>query len=407
MLSPIICLTNTFPYKGEQFLRTELELLDGKTQIELWTFSPPESGSEHLIKSDSIYYHVFGKNNLKLGSKIKAAFLSIGHLFAQHEIVAAAKKRGVIRNLIKAIKFGYISELRIIQLSDWIHKTYMDEPNLIFYSYWMYEVAYVGARLKQMFPKCKFVTRCHRYDLYEEQHVNGFLPFRNFILKNADLVCPISENGEAYLQKLYGSEVKGKTYIARLGTVRKAAIPESKEKEDEIVLVSCSNLVEVKRIHLLIRALSQSKKPIHWYHFGDGELRASLEEKAKSLPKNVTYMFMGFRANEDIQRFYAEHRIDAFINVSRSEGVPVSVMEAESYGIPIIATDVGGTSEIVHDRENGVLLDVDFSDQELLDAIDNVLTHESEYSENAIHTWEAMSNACVVFPAFYKKLAEV
>ena len=216
-----------------------------------------------------------------------------------------------------------------------------------------------------------------------------------------------SENGERYLQKLYGPEVGGKTYIARLGTVRTAAVSKSKVREDEIVLVSCSNLAEVKRVHLLIRALRKSNKPIHWYHFGDGELRADLEEQAKALPDHITCTFMGFQANEDIQRFYAEHHIDAFLNVSRSEGVPVSVMEAQSYGIPIIATDVGGTSEIVHDRENGVLLAVDFTDQDLLDAIDDVLSHESEYSENAIRTWEAMSNADVVFPAFYKRLVEV
>ena len=41
--------------------------------------------------------------------------------------------------------------------------------------------------------------------------------------------------------------------------------------------------------------------------------------------------------------------IDLFLNVSESEGIPVSIMEAISAGIPVIATDVGGTSEIVND----------------------------------------------------------
>ena len=401
----ILLLSNTYPYSGEPFLKTEMAFLPEEITVDVWPFFVDRARSDCGSAPSKIYLHLYDEpSGLE---KIKCLFNALRMFFREKEYRAAFAKKHPERNILKAIKFAYISEKRLVSIAKWLRKSKSQPGSPLIYAYWMYEVAYVGARLKTENPECPFLTRCHGYDLYETRHPNGYLPFRNFILKNADLVCPISENGERYLQKLYGPEVREKTYVARLGTIRKAAVPENRKREDEIVLVSCSNLAEVKRIHLLIRALSQSKKPIHWYHFGDGELRASLEEKAKSLPKNVTYTFMGFRANEDIQRFYAEHRIDAFINVSRSEGVPVSVMEAESYGIPIIATDVGGTSEIVHDRENGVLLAMDFTDQDLLDAIDDVLSHEREYSENAIRTWEAMSNARVVFPAFYKRLVEV
>lgn len=43
------------------------------------------------------------------------------------------------------------------------------------------------------------------------------------------------------------------------------------------------------------------------------------------------------------------------MNLSTSEGVPVSIMEVQSYGIPVIATNVGGTGEII-DKDNGILL---------------------------------------------------
>ena len=45
-----------------------------------------------------------------------------------------------------------------------------------------------------------------------------------------------------------------------------------------------------------------------------------------------------------------------FINLSSSEGIPVSIMEAQSFGIPVIATNVGGSGEIVV-SETGVLVD--------------------------------------------------
>jgi glycosyltransferase involved in cell wall biosynthesis len=51
---------------------------------------------------------------------------------------------------------------------------------------------------------------------------------------------------------------------------------------------------------------------------------------------------------------------DVFINVSSSEGVPVSIMEAMSFGIPAIATDAGGNREIVN-SSSGFLIPVDCS----------------------------------------------
>jgi colanic acid/amylovoran biosynthesis glycosyltransferase len=271
----------------------------------------------------------------------------------------------------------------------------------------MYDVAYIAAKLKNRCPGAKFVTRCHGFDLYNERHINGYIPYRKFILDHADLICPISENGKQYLHDCFLGKYDNRIVVMRLGTIRKVEIPEEQEKEDSIVIVSCSNLVDVKRVHLIINALRKCQKKITWYHFGDGNLRADLEKQAETLGGNVRYKFMGYQANEDVQRFYAEHYIDAFVNVSQSEGIPVSIMEAESYGIPIIATDVGGTSEIVHNGENGVLLSVDFTDEDLLLAIDEVIEKANQYRVEALHTWETMSDAHVVFPEFYKRLAEV
>ena len=48
-----------------------------------------------------------------------------------------------------------------------------------------------------------------------------------------------------------------------------------------------------------------------------------------------------------------------YVNLSTSEGIPVSIMEAMSYGIPVVATDVGGTSEAVVTGRSGLLIGVD------------------------------------------------
>ena len=404
MRNNIVLLPNTFPYNGEPFLKTEIGFLPDKLHVDIWPFFADQSKEESKV-TPQIETHVY--SHLSALGKMKCLFYAFHVFSSEKEYKAAFAKPHPARNVIKALKFSYISELRLTSVQTWMAGQRNLAEDTLIYSYWMYETAYVAARLKMMYPNCTFVTRCHGYDLYEERHPNGYLPFRNFILKHADMICPISENGKEYLLKLYGDGIESKVQIARLGTIRKANILEKQEKEDCIVLVSCSNLVDVKRVHSIINALMNCHNKVHWYHFGDGELRGKLEAQAKELPDHIKYTFMGYRANEDVQKFYADHYIDAFLNVSRSEGIPVSVMEAESYGIPIIATDVGGTSEIVHDRDNGVLLDVNFTDKDLIDAIDEVVDNADRYRLEALCTWGTMSDANKVFPEFYKKLAEV
>jgi glycosyltransferase involved in cell wall biosynthesis len=62
--------------------------------------------------------------------------------------------------------------------------------------------------------------------------------------------------------------------------------------------------------------------------------------------------------NSNVLNFYKENYVNLFINLSESEGLPVSMMEAISYGIPIIACKVCGIPEIVINEKTGLLLDV-------------------------------------------------
>ena len=73
---------------------------------------------------------------------------------------------------------------------------------------------------------------------------------------------------------------------------------------------------------------------------------------------------MGQIDHDDVLDWFEENPADVIINVSSSEGLPVSIMEAFSYGIPVIATAVGGMPEIVSE-DCGVLLDADFQPEEL------------------------------------------
>ena len=76
----------------------------------------------------------------------------------------------------------------------------------------------------------------------------------------------------------------------------------------------------------------------------------------------------------EIIRFYLNHNVNLFVNTSLSEGLPVSMMEAASCGIPIVATAVGGTPEIVQHDINGYTVPKDCDAETLMQSIESILT---------------------------------
>ena len=105
----------------------------------------------------------------------------------------------------------------------------------------------------------------------------------------------------------------------------------------------------MKRVPLIFEALNElSDYKIEWTHIGDGQDFLMLKEKIQKEKKDHLTVFLpGSISNKDVLDFYSRNHFDMFVNLSTSEGVPVSIMEASSFGIPILATDVGGTSEEV------------------------------------------------------------
>lgn len=194
------------------------------------------------------------------------------------------------------------------------------------------------------------VVRVHRYDLYEDQAIGGYLPYRPFLFARVDCILAISRDAEEYLAR-HHRETAGKVVLSRLGSFGPAQ-PPLKSSENVRTIVSCSSVTEVKRVERILdtlRALSESSPdvPVRWVHFGDGPLMPALRAAAADVPEGVTVDLRGQVANDAITGFYRSGQVDAFVNLSASEGVPVSIMEAIAHGIPVVATDVGGTPEIV------------------------------------------------------------
>ncbi|MBA3664203.1 MAG: glycosyltransferase [Bacteroidetes bacterium] len=241
--------------------------------------------------------------------------------------------------------------------------------NSVFYSYWFNDWVYYLSILKYKKKISNLITRIHGGDVYEYQHSekNFFFPFRNFQVKQLDKIAAISEDGREHLKKHYPASEK-KIIVCRLGTSDHGNGILLK-KEEAFTLVSCSTFFPYKNVALIPKIISCLKFKVNWIHFGEGGPdKERVEELIKTLPQNIKVEFKGYTEQKDLFEFYRNNYIDLFINTSISEGLPVSLMEAISFSIPVMAPNVGGIKELVNPT-TGILFTHKQKTEELADRI--------------------------------------
>ena len=193
-----------------------------------------------------------------------------------------------------------------------------------------------------------------------------------------------------------------KLSVSRLGVFNNGLNPFINSKT--ITIVSVSNIIALKRVHLIFEILQKSKHTIQWHHFGDGALMPDLKKRITQKRSDLSVQLYGSVSNKIIINFYKNQSVNIFINLSTTEGVPVSIMEALSFGIPVFATNVGGTAELVNDQV-GLLLDANFDIEKTTKQLDNFLEANeidtNRYRTNAQKQFIALANAEINYTNFY------
>jgi len=119
-------------------------------------------------------------------------------------------------------------------------------------------------------------------------------------------------------------------------------------------LVTACRLVSWKRVDSIIQAIGQTDE-VGLLICGDGPERKNLETLARDLGLTDRIYFAGQRSRKDTLALMAG--CDIFVLNSTYEGLSHVVLEAMSLGLPVIATSVGGNSELVKNGETGLLIE--------------------------------------------------
>lgn len=124
--------------------------------------------------------------------------------------------------------------------------------------------------------------------------------------------------------------------------------------ERRIRVISAGRLTEQKGYRYLIKAVNllQKETDINLYIFGEGEQRNELEELINKNNLQDKIKLLGY--NKNVCSFYKD--FDVFVSSSIYEGFPTVILEAMVLNIPVIATNVSGSKELIIDKETGLLI---------------------------------------------------
>ncbi len=352
-MKKLVILSNTFP--DDNFIRSEIEAFKDFDKIVSVQVPMNENKSMQIINESVIHYLYNEKlnNTSKFEKIIKVIFnpMFYKELFIERKKIFTKNFILLMKNIFAFL--GLIDNYSTNIKEFLIENEFTKEDEIVFYAYRMHKHMGAAYLLHKEFPNSIVIARGHGYDVYEYRWDTNYIVFQKQMLNKMDLILSISKEGKKYINEHYGIN-KDKILVSYLGT-KDCGIQEYK-KTNYLRVISCSRIDPLKRIDLIHEAVINTNVNIEWIHIGGGKLFESYKKKYEIDSDTKKIKFLGKMNNEEILEYYKINTFDVFINYSEYEGVPVTLMEAISFGIPSIATDVGGVSEII-DSNNGFLID--------------------------------------------------
>ncbi|HQF89398.1 MAG TPA: glycosyltransferase [Methanofastidiosum sp.] len=150
--------------------------------------------------------------------------------------------------------------------------------------------------------------------------------------------------------------------------------------EKKFDIISLGRLSQEKRLDIFLKIISklnQSGLVLRVGIVGEGEEKENLVSLSKELGLEKNVEFIGFKKN--VEKYYQNSKI--FILTSEREGLPLTIVEAMSCGIPVISSNVGDIEDIIDDGKNSFLIDQFDDVDSYVDRIVKLITDEKLYNK--------------------------
>ncbi len=219
-----------------------------------------------------------------------------------------------------------------------------------------------------------------------------------FLAKLSDQIVAISEIQKQELAEQFNIAPERKITVIPLGFNLQKFAPDPEKRSqlriqwevasDEVAIGIVGRLTSIKNHTLFIDAallaISQSEKKFKFFIVGDGELRNEIENHIVSKGGAYARSFVLTSWVKKMEECYP--MLDLVCLCSLNEGTPVSLIEAQASGIPVVTTDVGGVQNVVLNGQTGIIVpnfEAETFAKAMLEIVQNEKLH-AQMSQKAI-----------------------
>ncbi len=329
----------------------------------------------------------------------------------RHPLLRRKWTRGVLlfnRHSLGAILRGSFDDLTYtlsaravnVALRQRLKELGLTPDNTLLYSYW-FESQADGAVMTG-FPT---IIRGHGHDVWTSRGT----PLRRHTAARSATIYAASDAAADHFKSEF-PDAADHIRTAPLGSLKKYPDVTTKShssKDAKLTFLTSARAVEGKRPVLTYEfmkklAVARPATQVKWIFVGDGDalpaLRAAVGNDTDSgqLPPNLTVDLRGALDNSMVHDLYATEPIDWHILLTVSEGGrPISLCESLSYGVPVVATEVGGVPELIDDT-CGLLLPPDPQSEEFVRGIAPYLDSDyrmEQLRHGALERWKETADA--------------
>ena len=267
-------------------------------------------------------------------------------------------------------------------ITGWIKRDPSLSPhNTVFYTFRLNPFT-SGLALASRRLHLRIVTRAHTDDLQQ-----GNRQLRLFTARRCKAIFTTSDQTADVVRRRLSADPHVHIETRRLGCIdRHPATPAPHVMHSQLTFLTVGPISDDKRFDQMaefIDALATAReKTIRWVIVGDGPRLSDLKKTLSVMPSNrwLHVELTGAVSNDDVHALYATGRIDWMLLLAEdSIGCPVAVCEALMHGVPVIANDVGGLSEMLDD-DCGILLAANPRKEEFIRGIMPCIDSQLRYS---------------------------
>jgi glycosyltransferase involved in cell wall biosynthesis len=411
----LIFISRDFPYGyREPCIEEELKHLSGQFR-RIFLFAPKVNDTRRRQIKPELPENVIlvqYQTEINRKQKLKALkYIFTSFFWKELSIISRKEKklsypvmiRYIIESLARIENFYW-------QLSGSLKSLNIPGKRVAIYSYHLDDITLSACWLKRKYRMAGVFSRFMLLDDLINEDKYRYQLFRTYMLRYLDGVFPVSQQAADALAGRFHKMDKDDIVVSRLGFTGVENKTHLRDSE-RLKVLSVSFLEKYKRVDLLIDALENTNIQLDWVHISDAYDEYNIRQNAFNTlfnKENIKFRFSADMNFGKVIEYFRKENPDVFISTSKIEDIPKSIIEALSFGIPVIACGTPAMLEFLKDGVNGFVLPEEPSVDEINLALLRIYKMtEQDYQEmrlNAFNTWKDMFDSEVNYPALMEAM---